>query len=102
MVYIFDYGAGQAFGVSPPPYTDLESTLSYAQDFRTWGSLDVLRFWYTIHDANMDFSPLGGLVDPEGCVDPYNKTRHPFGTKWDTANCLRCSCTVIRLKCCAR
>ncbi|KAJ6653145.1 hypothetical protein lerEdw1_010107 [Lerista edwardsae] len=44
----------------------------------------------------------GKLVMPDGCTDPYDKTMHPFGSAWDTAECMHCDCAKDGLQCCTR
>ncbi|XP_054853149.1 small serum protein 2-like [Eublepharis macularius] len=36
----------------------------------------------------------------DGCIDPYDKSEHPFGSKWNTAKCMECSCNPDILQCC--
>ncbi|XP_066495741.1 small serum protein 2-like [Tiliqua scincoides] len=44
----------------------------------------------------------GQLVKPDGCIDPYDKTVHQFGSVWNTTLCLSCNCEKFQLRCCTR
>ncbi|KAJ6653212.1 hypothetical protein lerEdw1_009998, partial [Lerista edwardsae] len=44
----------------------------------------------------------GKLVMPAGCIDPYDKSLHPFGSTWNTGDCLSCDCEHYGMNCCIR
>nr|XP_056716061.1 small serum protein 2-like [Euleptes europaea] len=44
--------------------------------------------------------PKHGIKD--GCLDPYNKEKHPFGSKWNSDKCMTCTCDRTILSCCTR
>ncbi|XP_060107828.1 small serum protein 5-like [Heteronotia binoei] len=45
----------------------------------------------------------GKFVDPNGCIDPYDKSKHNLESEWNTANCQRCECNSKgELQCCSR
>ncbi|XP_060107138.1 small serum protein 2-like isoform X2 [Heteronotia binoei] len=36
------------------------------------------------------------------CIDPYNGSKQAFGSKWNTSECMTCSCDHEGLGCCTR
>ncbi|KAK2899010.1 hypothetical protein Q8A67_010428 [Cirrhinus molitorella] len=34
------------------------------------------------------------------CVDRYDKSRHPVGSKWINGECVSCTCSPGRMQCC--
>ncbi|XP_070621404.1 small serum protein 5-like [Erythrolamprus reginae] len=44
----------------------------------------------------------GKLVVPETCTDRYDGRKHLLGSTWNTAQCLRCSCSEHGYGCCHR
>ncbi|XP_053125806.1 uncharacterized protein LOC128333819 [Hemicordylus capensis] len=44
----------------------------------------------------------GKTVAPTECTDPYDKTKHPFGSTWNTEHCMRCDCSTSGMGCCSR
>ncbi|KAL8174031.1 UNVERIFIED_CONTAM: hypothetical protein K2H54_036999 [Gekko kuhli] len=38
----------------------------------------------------------------DGCIDLYNGSKHPFGSKWNTSECMTCRCDYEGLECCSR
>ncbi|XP_061448675.1 small serum protein 5-like isoform X1 [Rhineura floridana] len=44
----------------------------------------------------------GELLRPNGCTDIYDGSEHPFGSAWNTAECMRCKCKKKGMECCAR
>ncbi|XP_061448676.1 small serum protein 5-like isoform X2 [Rhineura floridana] len=43
----------------------------------------------------------GELLRPNGCTDIYDGSEHPFGSAWNTAECMRCKCKKKGMECCA-
>ncbi|XP_061448716.1 small serum protein 2-like [Rhineura floridana] len=41
-------------------------------------------------------------VTPDGCTDTYDGKKHPFGSAWNTAECMRCECSRNTMQCCSR
>ncbi|XP_034974746.2 small serum protein 2-like [Zootoca vivipara] len=48
------------------------------------------------------FLSLGQLVVPTKCTDPYDGSKHPLGSKWNTAECMECTCSRSGMECCTR
>ncbi|XP_077161979.1 small serum protein 5-like [Paroedura picta] len=45
----------------------------------------------------------GKLVIVHACIDPYDNSKYAPGSKWNTENCLRCSCNNNgEMTCCDR
>ncbi|XP_054854518.1 small serum protein 5-like [Eublepharis macularius] len=45
----------------------------------------------------------GKIVDPDGCVDPFDGSKHPFQSEWNTENCHICYCdSKGEVQCCSR
>nr|XP_034974749.1 small serum protein 5-like [Zootoca vivipara] len=44
----------------------------------------------------------GELLRPSECADIYDGSKHPLGTAWNTAECMRCKCKEEGMECCAR
>ncbi|XP_034261414.1 small serum protein 5-like [Pantherophis guttatus] len=44
----------------------------------------------------------GKPVRPNTCLDRLDGRKHLIGSTWNTANCLRCSCSKYGLGCCQR
>ncbi|XP_033014920.1 small serum protein 3-like isoform X3 [Lacerta agilis] len=36
------------------------------------------------------------------CTDPYDGSKHPLGSKWNTAECMECTCDERKMECCVR
>ncbi|XP_059587668.1 small serum protein 2 [Alligator mississippiensis] len=43
-----------------------------------------------------------GLVVPQKCLDPYDKSEHALGTSWNSSLCVRCKCNGATVSCCTR
>ncbi|XP_033014924.1 small serum protein 2-like [Lacerta agilis] len=39
---------------------------------------------------------------PTECTDPYDGSKHPLGSEWNTAQCMECTCNESGMECCAR
>ncbi|XP_077161828.1 prostate-associated microseminoprotein [Paroedura picta] len=37
-----------------------------------------------------------------GCIDPYDGTKYPYGSEWNTEHCYRCECNGGGMECCTR
>ncbi|XP_053125866.1 small serum protein 5-like [Hemicordylus capensis] len=44
----------------------------------------------------------GKFVAATECTDPYDKTKHPFGSTWNTEHCMKCDCSTDNISCCSR
>ncbi|KAL8174032.1 UNVERIFIED_CONTAM: hypothetical protein K2H54_037008 [Gekko kuhli] len=44
----------------------------------------------------------GVIVPQESCIDPYDRSKHPSGSQWNTDHCLRCTCSRGEMECCHR
>ncbi|XP_062995295.1 small serum protein 2-like [Elgaria multicarinata webbii] len=44
----------------------------------------------------------GKLVKPDGCVDKTDGSKHPFGSTWNSADCMECECHKSGMSCCSR
>ncbi|XP_042328641.1 small serum protein 5-like [Sceloporus undulatus] len=44
----------------------------------------------------------GKSVMPDECIDVFDESRHPIGSVWNSAECMRCSCGTDGMECCAR
>uniref|UniRef100_A0A670IP32 Small serum protein 2-like n=1 Tax=Podarcis muralis TaxID=64176 RepID=A0A670IP32_PODMU len=44
----------------------------------------------------------GKPVLPTECTDPINGSKHPFLSKWNTTNCMKCVCSEEGALCCSR
>ncbi|XP_033014916.1 small serum protein 2-like isoform X3 [Lacerta agilis] len=54
---------------------------------------------YSDHEAEMKD---GQPVLPTECTDSYDGSKHPFGSKWNTAECMECTCDESGMDCCTR
>nr|XP_028596893.1 small serum protein 5-like [Podarcis muralis] len=69
--------------------TALSLTLALCQGFCTFSE----------HKAEIKD---GKPVLPTECTDPYDGSKHPFGSKWNTAQCMECTCSERGVGCCSR
>ncbi|XP_034976306.1 small serum protein 5 isoform X3 [Zootoca vivipara] len=44
----------------------------------------------------------GQQVVPTECTDFNDGSKHPLGSKWNTAGCMECTCSGSGMECCSR
>ncbi|XP_048369553.1 small serum protein 2-like [Sphaerodactylus townsendi] len=44
----------------------------------------------------------GVMMLPRDCIDSYDGSKHSSGSRWNSANCLECSCRGGEMSCCSR
>uniref|UniRef100_A0A670IRI9 Small serum protein 2-like n=1 Tax=Podarcis muralis TaxID=64176 RepID=A0A670IRI9_PODMU len=69
--------------------TALSLTLALCQGFCTFSE----------HKAEIKD---GQPVLPTECTDLNDGSKHAFGTQWNTADCMECTCSESGMQCCSR
>ncbi|XP_019401441.1 PREDICTED: small serum protein 2-like, partial [Crocodylus porosus] len=43
-----------------------------------------------------------GIITPDKCLDPFDRSEHAIGTSWNSDFCMRCECQGATITCCTR